>query len=295
MASYIHKLHKQGIISPAKWLSSNVLFEGLTGSVAYGVSNDTSDMDIIGFAMPPKEMLFPALGGEIYGFGTQLQRFEQYQQHHIPSQDGNKTYDISIYSIAKFFQLCMDNNPNMVDALFLPRRCVLYSTPIYEFVRDNRHLFLHKGCWHKFRGYAYSQLHKAESGANKENPKRKESIETYGYDTKFLYHIVRLVLECEQILVEHDLDLERSSEILKSIRRGEWSLEAIKDWFSGKEKDLEHVYHKSDLRYKPEENLIKDILNECIRMHYGDINFRKRKEDNTNLLQDLESLISKYK
>jgi hypothetical protein len=57
----------------------------------------------------------------------------------------------------------MENNPNMFDVMFLPRRCVLHSTPIYEHVRENRKLFLHKGSWHKFRGYAYSSLSKAKN------------------------------------------------------------------------------------------------------------------------------------
>lgn len=295
MASYINKLQSQSLITPPKWLASNVLFEGITGSIAYNVSNDSSDMDIIGFCIPPKENLFPSMYGEIHGFGTQIQRFEQFQQHHIKSLDGTKSYDISIYSIAKFFHLCMDNNPNMIDAMFLPRRCVLHSTEIYEHVRDNRHIFLHKGCWHKFRGYAYSQLHKIENGVNRSNEKRRESIESYGYDVKYAYHILRLALECEQILVEHDLDLERNSEILKSVRRGEWSLDKIKDWFSGKEKDLEIVYNNSDLQYKPDESKIKSLLVDCIEMHYGKINALRKDQPIDGLIIELEELVRKYK
>lgn len=140
--------------------------------------------------MPPKEVLFPHLAGEISGFGTQSPRFEQFQQHHIVSPEKTKTYDITIYNIVKFFQLAMENNPNMVDAVFLPRRCILYSNQIYEIMRENRKLFLHKGCWHKFRGYAYSQIHKMKIGTNKANPVRQESIEKFGYDVKFGYHVV---------------------------------------------------------------------------------------------------------
>lgn len=271
MASYVQKLKDQGLIQPPKWLSGNMLMEGVTGSLAYAVSNDSSDMDIIGLCMPPKDILFPHLQGEIPGFGTPGERFEQFQHHHIPSLDGRKKYDITIYSIVKFFQLTMENNPNMVDALFLPRRCILYSTTLYEHIRDNRHLFLHKGCWHKFRGYAYSQLHKIKNGVNKENPNRKKSIEDFGYDVKFAYHIVRLILEVEQILIEHDLDLERNSEILKSVRRGEWGLGEVEEWFSSKEKSLELVYHSSTLRVKPDEPAIKRLLMECIEQWYGTI------------------------
>jgi predicted nucleotidyltransferase len=105
MASYVHKL--KGKIHPPKWLPSNVVAELLTGSVSYGMSNDTSDMDIVGFCIPPKDILFPHLAGEIFGFGTQLPRFEQFQQHHI-EKDG-KNYDMTIYSIVKWFQLTIEN------------------------------------------------------------------------------------------------------------------------------------------------------------------------------------------
>ena len=160
MASYFNKLKKH-LNSAPSWLADNIMFEGLTGSVSYGVSNDTSDMDIVGFCIPPKEIIFPHLNGSIPHFGTQPERFRVYQQHHI-KQD-SKEYDIAIYNIVDFFQLAMENNPNMVDTLFLPRRCVLHSSPIYEHVRDNRKLFLHKGSWHKFRGYAYASLSKARN------------------------------------------------------------------------------------------------------------------------------------
>lgn len=267
MTSHVKILKDKGLIQPPKWLPDNIIFEGMTGSIAYNVSNDSSDMDIIGFCMPPKTILFPHLAGEITGFGTQLARFEQYQQHHI--KYNQKEYDITIYNIVKYFQLAMENNPNMVDSLFLPRRCILYSNSIYEIIRENRKLFLHKGCWHKFRGYAYSQLHKLKTGVNTSNPKRQESIDKFGFDVKFAYHIVRLLLECEQILTEQDLDLERNAELLKAIRRGEWTLENIEDWFSTKEKVLEEIYNRSDLRYTADESAIKEILMNCLEEWYG--------------------------
>lgn len=140
------------------------MFEGWTGSVAYGASNDSSDMDIVGFCMPPKDLVFPHLSGEIAGFGRQIQKFEQYQEHHVEVPNERKEYDLTIYSIVKFFQLTMENNPNMIDNLFLPRRCILHSTNIYEHVRNARKEFLHKGSYHKFRGYSFAQMSKINKG-----------------------------------------------------------------------------------------------------------------------------------
>lgn len=92
-----------------------------------------------------------------------------------------------------------------------------------------------------------------------------------GIDTKFLYHVVRLVDECHQILEEGDLDLTRSRKHLQAIRRGEWSMDQVTDYFDQKIIVLEELYSKSKLRYTPDEEKIKQLLIDCIEMHYGSI------------------------
>jgi len=255
-------------IHPPKWLSASCHYLTITGSMAYGVSTDSSDWDIYGFCISPKDNIFPHLRGEIPGFGRQIQRFDQWQQHHI--DDGDKQYDFQVFSIVKFFQLCMDNNPNMIDALFTPVNCVIHSTQIGQVVRENRKLFLHKGAWPKFKGYAYSQVHKMQI---KEPPegKRKELVDKFGFDVKFAYHVVRLLSEVEQILTEGDLDLQRNNEQLKAIRRGEWTLEQVVQHFADKERQLEEVYNKSKLPFGPDEAAIKALLLRCLEMHYGSL------------------------
>ena len=294
MGSIVDKLISQGLITPPKFFKNNVQYECIMGSVAYGVSSDNSDTDVYGFVIPPKDIIFPHLDGEIQGFGIQKKRFEQFQtKRSIVSEDGCTKYDLAIYNIVKYFQLCMTNNPNMIDSLFVPRRCITHSTQIGEHVRENRKLFLHKGSWFKFKGYAYSQMHKM----NTKNPegKRKEMVEKYGYDVKFAYHIVRLLNEVEQILTEGDLDLERNREQLKSIRRGEWKQKQIVEYFEMKEKDLEWRYTKSKLQHSPDEEAIKSLLLECLEMHYGSLEKAIFKPfDEKQLLKDLEILVYKY-
>ena len=126
----------------------------------------------------------------------------------------------------------MDNNPNMIDSLFTPRTCVLSCSKIGEMVRENRKLFLHKGSWHKFKGYAYSQMNKMRVKDPDQDSRRYEMVQKYGYDVKFAYHIVRLLDEVEQIMTEGDIDLMRNREQLKSIRRGEWEIEDIEEYFT---------------------------------------------------------------
>lgn len=166
----LNKLQSRSLIHPPPWLPSTTHYLCIMGSFAYGVAGDDSDSDIYGFCVPPKEMVFPHLSGEIMGFGRQIKRFEQWQQHHINDTEAGKQYDFQVYSIIKFFQLCMDNNPNMVDALFVPERCIIHCSSIGNLVRENRKLFLHRGCWHRFRGYAYSMLHKMATKTHKYLP-----------------------------------------------------------------------------------------------------------------------------
>jgi len=340
--SIVDKLTSRGLIRPPSHLKTNIHFEVMMGSIAYGCSNDASDCDVYGFSIPPKDVIFPHLSGYIIGFGRQPNKFEQYQQHHIKDETFNKEYDITIYNIIKYFQLVMNNNPNMIDSLFVPRRCILHSTQVGEHVRENRKLFLTKKSWHTFKGYAYSQLNKAKNknvhhfielckemkidyrismedfvdhcnenyvSVDRSNrfkslyskvyqsgkpTKRMDAIAKYGYDVKFAYHIVRLLNEVEQILVEQDLDIQRNREQLKSIRRGDWTLEQIEKYFEQKELELEKLYTSSTLRHSPDEEGIKKLLMECLEMHYGSLDKCVVQQDKAIIaLGEIQKIIEK--
>lgn len=277
------------------------MFEGVQGSLAYGASTDISDFDVIGWCIPPKDVVFPHLAGIIEGFGRQRQKFIGYQQHHINDPDalgGNgRQYDINIYNIVHYFHLCMENNPNMVASLFLPADCILHTTTIGNMVREKRHIFLHKGCWHKFKGYAYSQLAKMSTKEPIPGSKREALVEKYGFDTKFAYHLVRLLYEVEQILTTGDLDLRRNSEELKAIRDGSKTEEEIRQFFSEKEKVLERVYAESAvIPYGPREDEIKQLLLDCLEVHYGSLQGCIVSEKTPILaLREIASVLERYK
>ena len=296
MTSVVKTVTEQKLIAPPSFVNENLAYETLMGSQSYGVSSDDSDWDIYGFCVPNRELVFPHLQGNIEGFGRQIQRFEQFQQHHIMSNCGQKEYDIQIFNIVKFFQLAMDNNPNIVDSLFTPDRCILHMNEIGTLVRENRSSFLHKGSWHKFKGYAYSQLSKIGAKANASNPKRQASILEFGYDVKFAYHVVRLLDECEQILATGTLNLEQNREQLKSIRRGEWTLEQINQHFKNKEVQLETLYTTSPLRFSPDEAALKALLMQCLEIEYGSLSAVVQKENRTaEMIAEIEATLKKYK
>ena len=334
--SYVQKLQKKGLIKPPPFVLGGIQYETIMGSEAYGVSSNTSDRDIYGFCIPPKDVVFVHLQGVIPGFGKQPKAFNQWEQHRVLDKSDKvegepREYDFSIYNIVRYFQLCMENNPNMIDSLFTPTRCVLHSTKIADMVRDRRKSFLHKGAWHKYKGYAFSQMKKIRNkdmakyvelcrhfdldpmtltsntmiagpppqwgaGKGKRGQRgvtpdawqdlhdlvqaadgrggwgnRLLCVEETAYDIKFAYHVVRLLDEADQILTVGDIDLTRDRERLKTIRRGEWTLQQIEDHFAAKERALEEQYTKSDLPDRPDEKAIKRLLLDCLEEYYGDL------------------------
>ena len=278
MPSTTQNLMERGLIEAPPFLKTNVMYETIMGSHAYGVA-DTSvkskipDYDVYGFAIPPKDQIFRHLTGYVEGFGTPPPQFQQYQKHHIFDEDGaggkGKEWDLSIFGIVKFFELCRQNNPNMIDSLFTPENCVVHCTEVGQMVRDNRRLFLSKEAWKKFRGYAQAQLKKM----NTKNPEggRREIVEKFGYDVKFAYHIIRLFDEAEQILLDGDIDLQRAREPMKAIRRGDWKSEEVRNWAMEKEKALEVAYVNCKLPERPDQEKLRQLLLKCLEQHYGSL------------------------
>lgn len=296
MASIIERIVKEKlVIDIPDFVVTETKYETIMGSMAYGVKSEDSDWDIYGFCMPPKDMVFPHLSGEIEGFGEQKKRFEQYQQHHIKDKAKDLVYDMNIYNVVKYFHLCMQNNPNMIDSLFTADNYVISGSQISDHVRKNRLKFLHKGSWHRFKGYAYQQLHKMRIKKPEETSNRYEMVQKHGYDLKFAYHVVRLLNEVEQIMTEGDLDLLRNREQLKSIRRGDWKLEEIEGYFTRKETELETLYNNSKLPWGPDEAVIKQILIDCLEMHYGDLSFVPsiKSQQATQTLREVYDIVRK--
>lgn len=263
---------KEHKITPPAWLASNMMFMHIHGSESYGCARDHSDKDIYGVCIPPKGYIFPHTLGLIYGY-DKIPVFDQYQQHGV--YDNDNKYDWNIYGIVNYFSKCVNCNPNFLDSLFTPRRCIVYTTPLWEQVLSNRKLFLGKRLVHtKIKNYAYSQVKKLERIPE---GSRLESYQEHGYDLKFAYNIVRLIRECEMFLKEGDCELDRYREEYKSIRRGEWTLDQIKDFAHKKNTSLDELYEKSTLPEEPEVGKVKQILLNVIEQHYGNIeNFEKQ-------------------
>jgi len=145
------------------WLPSRTIFLTKHGSQAYGTSTPTSDLDVKGIAIPPKEILL--------GFaGT----FEQAEIKGDP--------DVVIYDLRKFLSLAADCNPNIIEVLFTNEEDWLKTTPAFELLHKNADLFLSRKARFTFSGYAISQLKRIRTHKRwlLEPPTHKPTREEYG-------------------------------------------------------------------------------------------------------------------
>lgn len=249
--------------------STNMLT--IMGSHAYGTNTPTSDTDFYGFVVPPIEYIFPHTTGNIFGFEKNVQNFDQYQGHHLDCGDGYGEYDLTIYNITRYFYLCSDGNPNMLDSLFTDNDSLVFVDDIGQIVRDNRKLFLSQKAYHTFRGMAFSHISRLKNRQREGN--RLELINKYGFDVKDASHIVRLIMELKQILIDGDLDLKANSKMILGVKNGNWTKEEVISFFEQQIKLLDNIIEEGNVYvpYSPDQKKIKSLLEWCLEESYGSL------------------------
>ncbi|MHA4894027.1 DNA polymerase beta superfamily protein [Pedobacter sp. PWIIR3] len=120
-----------------------ILLDCVSGSTAYHLNVEGSDIDKKGIFIMPQHQL--------YGFDQQ-------------QQIANETSDEVYFEIGRFLELLTKNNPNILELLSTPREHVLFRHPLLELIKPED--FLSKLCQDTFAGYAQTQIRKA-LGLNK--------------------------------------------------------------------------------------------------------------------------------
>jgi hypothetical protein len=129
-----------------------IIFEGIVGSVSYGINTPTSDVDVKGvFVLPLEDLL----------------------NFNYIEQVSDATNDTTFYELRRFLQLLQTNNPTMLELLNLPQDCILHKDPIFDMILDHKDHFISKSCKYSFGGYAIEQIKKAR-GLNKKIVKQFE-------------------------------------------------------------------------------------------------------------------------
>ena len=280
--------------------SFKLIFKAKAGSHLYGTNTPLSDVDYRGIFIPDERYFL--------GFMLSTEQFE------------DKKNDETFFEIRKFFRLAIDNNPNIIELLFIPENMWEVATGEWQLIHANRKLFLSKKAKYTFLGYANSQFkrirthrnwllyppskeptpedyglvretlmsdddlgaydvikeqislaedlmrlvtkNKAYKNARREwdsyqmwkknrNPERAKLEEKFGYDTKHASHLIRLISEGEELLLNETITFPRpDAEYLLKIRAGELSYEQLYREMEIYEEKFEKYYEVSPLPHK---------------------------------------------
>jgi predicted nucleotidyltransferase len=128
-------------LQPGRELAeSRLIYKVRCGSHAYGTNIATSDEDYAGIFIPPVESFFG-----LHAFDMLSDQSEE---------------DHAYYSLRKYANLAVANNPNVLELLFVRDSDILLATSQATNLRRHRHLFLSQRCQKTFVGYAKAQLHR---------------------------------------------------------------------------------------------------------------------------------------
>ncbi len=134
----IESIIKQIKSSNLTWLYDRTILLVRHGSHAYGTNIPTSDLDVKGICVPPKEYF--------HGFQSKFEQAEFSKP------------DAVMYDIRKFFNLASDCNPNIIEVLFTDESDRVIVTKLGSRLLDIRDKFISKKARHTFSGYALAQL-----------------------------------------------------------------------------------------------------------------------------------------
>jgi len=120
-------------------LKTNMLVKHLAGSHAYGTAMETSDTDYRGlFFVPSRILISPWFN--------------------VEQINDEMEEDTVYYELRKFMKLLVDQNPNIVETLWVRKKDIVFHTEVYDFLRQHRYDLLSSKVAFTYSGYAFQQL-----------------------------------------------------------------------------------------------------------------------------------------
>lgn len=133
-------------------------------------------------------------------------------------------------------------------------------------VMDNRSVPMPKGMTSEEANAKASRLRhlRAKYHAAYMGEKRRGLVVRHGYDTKNASHLIRLLLMCGEFLETGDLHVyrEHDAELLRAIKRGEWTLDEVKQRAEVLFADVKAKRDASHLPPEPDFDAISEVVEE---------------------------------
>lgn len=161
----------------------NILLEGIVGSRAYNLAHENSDTDKKGiFAFSTRDL-----------FGLRYQKLTDVVETHAPEPDN------TWYEAAKWANLALKCNPNILELVFLPDDLYTVRTALGQDLIAIRKSFLSAPAVRgAYINYAKSQLHEIEKRGNFGSDLKNRT-------EKHARHLVRLMMQGYQLYAHGEL------------------------------------------------------------------------------------------
>jgi predicted nucleotidyltransferase len=239
-----------------RWPDDHLIYKILTGSRATGLHSETSDYDIRGILIHPKEYI---LG---------LQEETEYRLM-------SNLNDVVYYGIKKFFRLALSGNPNALIWLWVDPKFIIYSNNLGKRIRANRTMFLSRdNLYDRFSGYARGQLRRMDKLNQKigSNPERQLSFAKLGYDAKNACYLIQLLKMGAETLLTGEIkvlrdDIEDRQQLL-DIRRGQYTYKDVIALADRLKEEMEAAHKKSKLPEQVDNSRINKLLIEILEEKY---------------------------
>lgn len=110
---------------------------------------------------------------------------------------------------------------------------------------------------------------------------RKELVSDHGYDVKFAMHYLRLLLECEELMITGNLIFPlKAVDLLKSVRAGEFNIDEVIKFGEYLEKKIEGLKSTTNLPHKPNFKAVNEYV---IKTNYKIIKGEMEDGSDTNV------------
>jgi len=204
-------------------LWDHVVYRCVTGSQAYGLAGEGSDVDLRGFYLPSADLQW-----SLYGVPEQLEK-----------QETQEVY----WEIRKFLTMALKADPNVLECLYTP--LVETCAPIAAELRENRARLLSRLMYKTYNGYTLSQFRRLE-----------QDLRTTGQlKWKHAMHLIRILLAGIAALETGEIAVRvpgEHRERLLAIRRGEVPWRDVDAWRLDLHRTFDTAFERSRLPERPD-------------------------------------------
>lgn len=228
----------------------NVFYKCLVGSRAYGLHSETSDFDIRGVYLLPKEAYYRLDFGvpETRGFSLQAHWSQDYP---TDPPTNAPVIDQTWWELRHFLKLSLQGNPNILECWFTP----LVEEERWPFEKNTREIIgplcLSKQMYKPYMGYAKSQIHVFRKSQELVGDKAA----TKQLDWKALAHAHRLLIAFYNTMRTGRLEVTVEPELrefLLSVKEGQLPAERAMDVVEKMVKSCDQLFNSMWCRLQPE-------------------------------------------